>query len=514
MNRTSLACFLSAAIAGGCAERDTIGSVESPLGTGTFENVASFGTNPGALKMYRYVPSPEPTGPAPLVLAFHACSQDATTYRKSGWEELADRYGFYLVYPEQQTANNALRCFNWAGEYSDPTNLRRGEGENQSIKEMVDQMKADFDIDDARVFAVGHSGGGAQVALMLSVWPELFAGGGIMAGVPFNCTTEFARVSSCLTPGVDRTPAQWGDLVRAANPGYAGSYPRLSIWHGSADGLVTPNNLREILEQFADAHGIDTTADSEETIGTATHKEYNDARGRTQIETYLLEGASHGTFVDPDMGCGMRASYIIDVDMCAARYMAEFFGIAESTGPLPGTDAGPPVPGTDAGPGTIPIDDIAPPLVDVIAPSDGDVVAGETTIVVDAHDEDDEVDRVVIRIDGADLFTIEEPPYRVRWDATGAGAGTHRIAARAYDRTGNERVDDDTVVRVLEGGRPIGGDAGTPGPGDPGFDPTDESLGCTCSSGGSSGATGMLCAGAIALWLARRRRRVTTRRRG
>src|SRR5690348_11055362 len=81
--------------------------------------VSSFGSNPGGLKMYKYVPAGVGAH-APLVLVLHGCVQSAADYEKAGWNALADKYKFLLVYGEQQTNNNSMRCFNWAGEYGDP----------------------------------------------------------------------------------------------------------------------------------------------------------------------------------------------------------------------------------------------------------------------------------------------------------------------------------------------------------------------------------------------------------
>lgn len=116
-------------------------------GLGTYSELTGFGNNPGALKGYTYVPENMPAN-APLVLAFHACSQTAADYQKAGWNQLADRLKFYVLYPEQQPANNAARCFNWAGEFGVPTNLSRGQGENQSIIQMINKLKMDHSIDE------------------------------------------------------------------------------------------------------------------------------------------------------------------------------------------------------------------------------------------------------------------------------------------------------------------------------------------------------------------------------
>ena len=48
-----------------------------------------------------YVPTQAPTGKAPLVVAIHGCSQNASSFAAStGWNELAETYGFYVLYPD------------------------------------------------------------------------------------------------------------------------------------------------------------------------------------------------------------------------------------------------------------------------------------------------------------------------------------------------------------------------------------------------------------------------------
>ncbi|MCB9594564.1 MAG: PHB depolymerase family esterase [Sandaracinaceae bacterium] len=325
-------------------------------GAGTFEQVGSFGANPGALQMHRYIPSPAPGPGAPVVVALHGCTQNVTTYRNAGWEPVADELGFYVVYPAQVSGNNPVSCFNWAGEYGDEANLRRGQGENQSIVSMVDQMQADFGTDPSRVFIMGHSAGAAMAMVMLSTWPDRFAAGGVIAGIPYRCATSVAGAFSCQSPGVDKTPDAWADLVRAASS-YGGPWPRLSVWHGTNDGVVSPNNQRELLEQWTALHGLAATPDATETVDGYPRSTF----GGGAIESWEITGAGHATFVDPDHGCGATASYISDADICAVRHMATFFGLGGGPGmPPPSGDAGlvglmdggtpsMPPPGTDAG---------------------------------------------------------------------------------------------------------------------------------------------------------------------
>ena len=47
--------------------------------------VTGFGSNPGALTMYKYVPAGSPAN-APLVVALHGCAQNASNYdAETGW---------------------------------------------------------------------------------------------------------------------------------------------------------------------------------------------------------------------------------------------------------------------------------------------------------------------------------------------------------------------------------------------------------------------------------------------
>src|SRR5688500_4913085 len=72
-----------------------------------------FGSNPGNLAMLKYVPDNLPAQ-APLVVILHGCGQKAAGYDiGAGWSELADRWGFALLLPEQQMSNNVGGCFNW-----------------------------------------------------------------------------------------------------------------------------------------------------------------------------------------------------------------------------------------------------------------------------------------------------------------------------------------------------------------------------------------------------------------
>jgi poly(hydroxyalkanoate) depolymerase family esterase len=285
--------------------------------------VTGFGSNPGALRMFRYVPDGLPTG-RPVVVALHGCTQTAAAYgSNAGWIELADRWRFTVVLPEQQQVNNSSRCFNWfqAGD------IGRGLGEAESIAQMVRRTLTDTAADPARVHVTGLSAGGAMTTVMLAAYPELFAGGGIVAGLPYKCATTMIDAFSCMNPGKNLTPAQWGALVRGASS-YTGPWPTVTIWHGTSDFTVVQANQRELVDQWTNVHGIGTTPSATDTVAGYPHAVYRTAAGRTVVQTYTITNMGHGQPVDPGIAtaqCGHTAAYILDVNICAAWHLGTFW---------------------------------------------------------------------------------------------------------------------------------------------------------------------------------------------
>jgi poly(3-hydroxybutyrate) depolymerase len=49
---------------------------------------------------------------------------------------------------------------------------------------MVEKMASDHGVDGTRVFVTGLSAGGAMTSVMLANYPDVFAGGAIIAGLP------------------------------------------------------------------------------------------------------------------------------------------------------------------------------------------------------------------------------------------------------------------------------------------------------------------------------------------
>lgn len=294
------------------------------------------------------------------MVALHGCTQQATTFDdESGWTDLAERFQFALLLPEQQEANNSARCFNFFMEQHN----RRGEGEAASIAAMVEAITVEHDLDVARTFVTGLSAGGAMTAVMLAAYPDVFNAGALIAGLPYGCASTTgsawldAQKSSFLwwyypqgeavwaayRCGIDRTPLpppppgrrspeEWRALLaEAGGPPATTVWPRASIWHGSADGTVHPWNLDELVKQWTAAHGVDQVPDAESPSGAPYQKrEYQDAEGETKVEAFEVPGLGHAMPIAPGSGrdqCGTPAEHFSAAGVCAASLIVEFWGL-------------------------------------------------------------------------------------------------------------------------------------------------------------------------------------------
>ena len=194
------------------------------------------------------------------MVVLHGCGQSAAGYDLgAGWSTLARHYGFALLMPEQQLANNANGCFNWFN----PDDTAREHGEAASILQMIARMSADHGIDPRRVFVTGLSAGGAMTSVMLATYPEVFAAGAIIAGLPYGVASNMREALTGMHGSRAHSPQVLGDLVRKASD-HKGRWPKLSVWHGSIDPIVNPANADEIVKQWLDVHDLPLAPMSED----------------------------------------------------------------------------------------------------------------------------------------------------------------------------------------------------------------------------------------------------------
>ena len=130
----------------------------------------------------------DPDRPSPLVVCFHGFVQwPAHQARLSGWNTLADREGFLVVYP--RGTGFPLR---WMAQPSrgDP---RGPEREVAFFIDLLEHLCQSYDIDRSRVYVNGMSNGGGMCHLLgCEVGNRLAALGGVAGAYLYRRRTEQA----------------------------------------------------------------------------------------------------------------------------------------------------------------------------------------------------------------------------------------------------------------------------------------------------------------------------------
>jgi poly(hydroxyalkanoate) depolymerase family esterase len=278
--------------------------------------------------MHRYVP-PKLPAKAPLVVALHGCGQTAASFdHGAGWSALAKRLGFALLLPEQRRANNFNRCFDWFS----PGDMERDQGEPGSIRQMVDRMVTDHGLDADRIYVAGLSAGGAMTSTLLATYPDVFASGAIIAGMPYKAAYGKFDALNAMVHGRVRPSIVWAGLVRAAAL-RRGRPPRVSIWHGDADRTVNPVNGAECVKQWVGVHRLARSPSVVDKVSGHTRNAWLDRAGETVIEEYIVKGMAHGTPVKAGATAGARGSmtapYAFDMGIACVEHIAWFWGLSK-----------------------------------------------------------------------------------------------------------------------------------------------------------------------------------------
>ena len=217
-------------------------------------------SGPHGSRRYRlYVPAALPSGPRPLLVMLHGCTQGADDFALGTRVlEAAERHGLIVTLPEQTRSHNAMACWNWF----EPAHQGAGRGEPAILAGIVGAITKRHAIDPARIFAAGLSAGGAMAAVLGATAPSLFAAIGVHSGLPHGAAGDLSSAMRAMRSGARRVPAI----------GPRADAPRLFVVHGTADGTVSPRNADRLIEALGRADAS------------------SERRGRTKVTTYMRDG--------------------------------------------------------------------------------------------------------------------------------------------------------------------------------------------------------------------------------
>ncbi len=216
-------------------------SATATAGRGSWSSGRFTGTE-GSRSYRVYVPAGLPrTSAVPLLVALHGCGQTGADFAAgSRFNDLADKHGFLVAYPEQSAAYHSQRCWNWFRS----SHQVRGHGEPALVAGIIGTLVNEtsrWRIDPARVYVAGISAGAAMALIVAATYPNLVAGVGVHSAPPFRSASGPA----------DALAAMQGRGTRVSIPvDDAQPLPPLIIFQGAADSTVRAVNAELVAEQW------------------------------------------------------------------------------------------------------------------------------------------------------------------------------------------------------------------------------------------------------------------------
>ena len=264
-------------------------------------------TGAGSLQYKLWIPSVYKKEKAvPLMLMLHGCTQNAEALASlSGINELSEKNNFLVVYPEQSTAANPLKCWNWF----DPKHQARDAGEPSLIAAVIQDVRTSLKVDNQRIFVAGISAGGAMAVVMAATYPDIFAGVGVIAGTEFKAATGVQGGLAAMKSG-GPDPNQQGLLAFESISSAAPQKKRIPLiaFQGAKDPYVNPMNVDQLITQWAQTNDyLDDQKDNDSmSVKPATESKgvvpngygytkytYNDSSGRLLMEKWIVDDLGH-----------------------------------------------------------------------------------------------------------------------------------------------------------------------------------------------------------------------------
>ncbi len=201
---------------------------------------------PGGRMLYwLYLPSGVADAPRPLVVMLHGCKQTATDFAVSTrMNELAERKGFAVLYPQQSAATDSHRCWHW---YKRAT--QQGAGDVRLIAELVRQVQAKHRLDTSRTYAAGLSAGAGLAAILALRHPHLIAAAGLHSAPVYGTSDSPMSAFQAMQQGSGIAHRETAREFSAGQPVFPGM-PVVLI-HGKSDSVVRRVNLEHLTAQFA-----------------------------------------------------------------------------------------------------------------------------------------------------------------------------------------------------------------------------------------------------------------------
>ena len=233
----------------------------------------------------------------PLLVMLHGCKQDALVFAEgTRMNQLAERHGFIVLYPEQSRQANPFGCWNWFQSAE-----LRGSGEAAAIARIVRRVMKRYRVDPTRVYVTGMSAGGAMTCVLANRYGTLFAACAVHSGLRYWAASSPGAAVAAMRRGSPNSALEAARQPTPASQPSAAFVPTLVI-HGDRDETVNPVNADQIIEQtrtLAEHESMppQPLVESAERRVAGSHRAYQlrdyVRDGRIVLRKIIVEGLGH-----------------------------------------------------------------------------------------------------------------------------------------------------------------------------------------------------------------------------
>ncbi|HET7711624.1 MAG TPA: PHB depolymerase family esterase [Thermoanaerobaculia bacterium] len=218
-----------------------------------------------------YVPkSYDPSRPTPLVISMHgAGGWPVQQMELSGWNRLAERHRFIVVYPAgiKRAGPRVWRVGRSPGMMRDVW----------FIADLIRKVKEDYNIDTQRIYANGISNGAGMSFALSCTLSDRIAAVGLVAGaqnLPWSACTESKAVPMIAFHGTadSMTPYKGGDSWVAPWP-----FPDVESW----------------VEKWSRRNRCEPRPEESRVAGEVVRREYRNCAENAAVVLYRIDGGGH-----------------------------------------------------------------------------------------------------------------------------------------------------------------------------------------------------------------------------
>ena len=272
--------------------------------SGSFSNAA------GARAYKLYVPTTRRSGPRPLIVMLHGCTQTPDDFAAgTRMNACAEDHECFVVYPEQTAAANPSKCWNWFNS----AEQQRGRGEPSIIAGLTLDVMKHHAIDPRRVYVAGLSAGGAAAAVLGETYADVYAAVGVHSGLACGAARDMTSAFKAMGGHGPATTHQKARKKLKILP--------TIVFHGDRDATVHPRNGAEVIARANGSEHLETLRKSGATNGRSfTRSVHRDLQGKAVMEEWVIHGAGHAW-----SGGSMSGSFADPKGPDASREMLRFF---------------------------------------------------------------------------------------------------------------------------------------------------------------------------------------------